>query len=192
MAVSPVSPAPARAATSYDGRRDTDRNAVHLQLSSLLLIGLVTGVISTVAVVVSAVVASQPLPHGGLGGAPPPPPPITPLIISCAFFVVSWVTVAAAVARDQIVHRITEAAALRSDMLNDLHTRLEEVHAEAHRDRESVQMNLLRHLDAFQRDFGEVRETEGYLSAMRAAATQATTNGDVRPLRKVPPPPPDA
>ena len=40
--------------------------------------------------------------------------------------------------------------------------------------------------DTLIREYGETRETEGFLNGMRAA-THAP-NGDVRPLRTVPPP----
>jgi hypothetical protein len=126
-------------------------------MSPMLLIGIIAAVISSAAVVISAIVAAQPggPPPDGGGGPPGPPPGSTiPLIISSAFFVVSWATVAVAVARDELAHR-----------MNELH----------------VWMEQMLH------DYGEQRETEGYLKALRAAAGPPG-NGDVRPLRKVPPP----
>jgi hypothetical protein len=163
---------------------------VHLQASPLLLVGVIGGVISTVAIVISGILASQPFPPpgGGNGGPPPPPPPNTALvvlIIAAAFFVTSWVTVAVAIARDQILQRMAATAASPSEIFIELHAWMEEMRAEAAADRATQMKDLMTQLDAF----ADQRETEGYLNAMRAAAGAPATNSDVRFLRKVPPPP---
>jgi hypothetical protein len=166
------------------------RDSVHLQASPLLLIGVIGGVISTVAVVISGILAAQPPgPGGGIGGPPtgaPPPPPTTAtvaLIISAAFFVISWVTVAAAVARDQLAQKIAAASA-PTEMLMEMQASIQQLRVDAAADRANYMKDLMAHLETF----GEQRETEGYLNAMRAAAGKPATNGDVRFLRQVPPP----
>ena len=174
------SPSPRRSTTG-------DRDTVHLQLSPLLMIGVVAGVISTVAVVVSAIVASQPPgPFHPNGGPPPPAPPLTALLISLGCFVVSWVTVAVAVARDQLGQRIGRAVEARTEHLTDLHAWMESVRVEEANERAAVMAQLTKQLDTISREYGEQRETEGYLNAMRAAAG-LPAKGDIRPLRTVPP-----
>ena len=172
MADSPTrSPLPK--APSPDGR-----DTLHLQASPLLLIGVIGGLVSTVAVVIAGILAGQPPPParpGGLSGTQPPPPPTTALvalIISAAFFVISWVTVAVAVA---LAQRMAAATAARSEIFTELHSWMEQIRVEAATDRASLLTDLTAQLDSF----AEQRETEGYLQAMRAAAAPPATNGDV-------------
>jgi hypothetical protein len=161
---------------------------VHLQASPLLLVGVIGGIISTVAIVISGILASQPIPGPGPGGGNgplPPPPPNTALvvlIISAAFFVTSWATVAVAIARDQILQRQATATS-PSEILTELHVWMDEMRVEAATDRANQMKDLMAQLDTF----ADQHETEGYLNAMRAAGA-TTTNSDVRFLRKVPPP----
>jgi hypothetical protein len=165
----------------------SDRDTVHFQLSPLLMIGVVAAVISTVAVVVSAIVANQP-PPGPFNpqGPPGPPPQSTALLISLGCFVVSWVTVAVAVARDQLAQRIARATEARTAYLTDLHAWMESVRVEEANERAALMAQLTTQLDTLSREYGEQRETEGYLSAMRAAAGPPTKT-DIRPLRRIPP-----
>jgi hypothetical protein len=160
---------------------------VQMRLSPLLLIGTASAVISTVAVVVSAVAASSPLsPPGAVGGgAPPTPAPATglvALIISVGFFVVSWITVAVAVARDQIFQRCADAAHSHSESLIELRDWMEDTYALVGREQAAIDAKL----STLSLEYGEQRETQGYLNAMRAAAG-AVTRAEVRPLRPVRP-----
>ncbi len=141
MAPSPTSPPPA------------GRDLLHVQLSPMLLVGLISAAITTVAVVVTAVLAARVGPPPGFqrGDAPPPPPPeATALLIAIALCVVAWVIAIVAYARDYLVRRLVAAE---------------------------------ERLTALAIDYGEGRETEGYLKGMRAA------NGERRGLRPVPPDP---
>jgi hypothetical protein len=149
------------------------RSTLHLQLSPLLLIGLLVGILSTVALVVSAVIAGEHgagPPPGSQPNPPPPPPPhsMVPLIVSVAVFVVAWVTVAVAAARDHLVRRIVAST------------------AEAARDREAAQTELVARLTTLV-EFGEQRETDAYINGMKAAEKDDGP-GTVRPFRTVPPP----
>ncbi len=158
--------------------RRGDRDHVQFQLSPLLLIGIVAAVISTVAVVISAVSAN----HGGPGPVqgqqlPPPPPTPVALYISLALFVISWVTVAVAVARDQVVMRIASAAAHRDAHLDDLRAILDADHHE-----------LRAQLGPVLLEYGELKHTEGYFTAIRHTAHTPGPNGDIPRLRPVPPP----
>jgi hypothetical protein len=159
---------------------------VHFQLSPLLLIGIVGAVISTVAVIVSAVITSQvgpPPPSGVSGVRPPPPPSMTALIISIGLFVVAWVTVAIAVGRDQLLQKLSAAQA---GMTAEFTARLEAVRDQVTHDRSVSLGRIEEKFDTLMREYGETRETEGFLNGMRAATRPP--NGDVRPLRTVPPP----
>lgn len=178
---------PARLTMSRPAPPPSGRDNVHFQASPLLLIGGIGGAVSTVAVVISGILAAQPggpPPHDGT--QPGPPPNMTAmvaLIISAAFFVISWVTVAVAVARDQLAQRIAAGPA-PTDLLPEVQASIEQLRVDVATDRANEMKDLLGRLDMF----GEQRETEGYLNAMRAAAGAPATNGDVRFLRKLPPP----
>jgi hypothetical protein len=141
----------------------------------MLLTGLIVGILSTVALVWTSVLASPPGPPPGSpqNPAPQPPPPHSAVlvIVSAAFFVVGWVTVAVAVARDHLVQRIGSAA------------------AEAASDRDSARADLLRRLTKLI-EFGEQRETDAYINGFRAAEEEEDTDGpdNVHPIRTVLPP----
>src|SRR5262249_13162794 len=149
------------------------RSTLHLQLSPLLLIGLVAGILSTVALVVTAVIAGDQGagPPPGSQQNPPPPPPhhsMVPLIVSAAVFVVAWVTTAGAAARDHLVRRM---ASIASEAANDL---------------EAAQVELVARLTTLV-EFAEQRETDAYINGMKAAEKDDGP-GTVRPFRTVPPP----
>jgi hypothetical protein len=162
-------------------RTPGDRDTVHFQLSPLLLIGLVSAVISTVAVVIAAVSALQPGqgPPPGAVGRPPPPTEVAPLVLAIGFFVISWVTVAVAVARDQIAQRLSALHDIRSSSLEELRADIDEIRTQT-----TAMAKVEARVVKLVEDYGELRETDGYLDAMRAAAG---TNGEVRSLRTVPP-----
>ena len=155
------------------------RMSVRWQASTLLLCSLVAAAASTAALGIMAVIQTDvgpvgpvgPPPGPGLqpGTRPVPPNSSIPLIITAAVFVVSWIAVAFAFCRDQVLHRVsameasvhvvaTEQQALRADFAT------------------------LRHDIA---EYAEQRETDGFLNGRRAA-TPSASNGEVR-LRRVPP-----
>jgi hypothetical protein len=139
-----------------------ERDAVHFQLSSLTMIGIVAAVISTTAVVIAAISASHGGPPPGQGALPPPPPSTTPILLAVGFFVISWVTVAVAIARDQIVQR-----------MNLMNQAMEEIRTQA-----AAAAGLEARLTALVEEYGERRETDGYIGAMQAAENAS----GVRPL----------
>jgi hypothetical protein len=145
-----------------------ERDTVHFQLSPLTMVGIVAAVISTIAVIIAAITASHTGgPPPGPGAPPPPPPPSsTPLLLAVAFFVTSWVTVAVAIARDQIVQRV----GLLNQALEEVRTQVAEV------------AKLEGRITAVVEEYGEQRETDGYIAAMHAAE-----KGDVRPLGTIRP-----
>jgi hypothetical protein len=148
------------------------RSTLHLQLTPMLLIGLVVGVLSAVALVVtSVIVANQPPPPPvGGQGQPPPHHSDVSVIMSSAVFVVAWVTVAIAVARDHVVRRLEATAASRTEMLTEMNNWIAE------------QLATLR-------EAGDQRETDAYLNGMVAGKQTPPPDGSGgRPLRTVPTP----
>jgi len=156
----------------------TARGALQIQVSKLLLASTVAAIATSVAMIVAAVMIDQgpPPPPPGPGAQPPPLPvgPIVLMIVITGLFVVSWVAVIAVLARDQMLRRMRELdgadgaragtqallAALREDLAG-LETRIAE--------------------------YGEQRETDGYVNGMRVAARAEQPPAGVRPLHRIPP-----
>jgi hypothetical protein len=139
----------------------------------MLLTGLIVGILSTVALVWTSVLASPagPPPGSPQNPAPQPPPPHSEVlvIVSSAFFVVGWVIVAVAVARDFVVRRLADAAAQRTQSLVDMHDQLNE------------QMSTLR-------EISEQIETNVFINGLNARDRKPDGPGGGRPLKTVPPP----
>jgi hypothetical protein len=136
---------------------------LQIHVSKLLLVCTVAGIAATAGLVVAAYMdasrpAPAPRPEGGM--PPPPPPPSEMFMISLALFVLAWLAVLVVLSRDQILHRI---AALR--------------------DGEGAEM-LAERVAVLMREYGEHRETEGYVNGMRTAMAP---DAEVRQLRGVPP-----
>jgi hypothetical protein len=81
-------------------------------------------------------------------------------MISLALFVLAWLAVLVVLSRDQILHRIS---ALRGS--------------------EGAEV-LAERVTALMREYGEHRETEGYVNGMR---TGMAPDAEIRQLRGVPP-----
>jgi hypothetical protein len=156
--------------TSRRQGHDPDQPAPFV-VSTFLLIGLVAAIISSIAVGVSAVLATEQhggpppdVPGGGPGGGGPPPGMSTGEIgvtLAVALFVISWMTVILAITRDQVLRRTANQAETRE--LRDAVQAL----------RDEV------------RQYGEERETDGYLAAMRESGP--SYHSTVRQLRPIPP-----
>jgi hypothetical protein len=138
--------------------------ALQIRVSKLLLICYVAAIAATAGTAVAAYMdATRPPPRGAPGLPPPPPPgPSEALIIAVGLLVLAWLAVLVVLSRDQILHRV---AALRAGE-----------GVEAMEERIATMM----------RDYGEQRETEGYVNGMRAATMQGR-GAEIRPLRGVPP-----
>ncbi|GGQ39877.1 hypothetical protein GCM10010166_03470 [Couchioplanes caeruleus subsp. azureus] len=155
-----------------------------------MLIGaLIVAIASTGALVITAIVGfpERPGPPPGIPGLPPGPPPqvrsMAVLVVLTGIFVLAWLAVLVAVARDQILRRLGAAAEAPAgtEQIKEL---LTEVRAQLAADRESEWQVVLERLA----EYGEQRETDGYLNAMRAAAGDQQSEANVRALRRPPAP----
>jgi len=137
---------------------------LQIHVSKLLLVCSVAAIASTAAMVVAAMMdASRPPPPPEFGGGlRPPPPPSDLLIMSVGLFVLAWLAVLVVLSRDQILYRLAHSQG--ADI-----TAMEE------------------RITTMMREYGEQRETDGYVNGMRTAISQAR-EADVRPLRGLPPP----
>jgi hypothetical protein len=163
--------------------RGSTVGGLHLQISGLLAGCLVGAVVATAALIIAVVVGMSSSPPGpGPNGMPPPPPSMHPaaaFAVVTGLFVLSWVAVAVVFCRDQILQRLeaiedhpgTEHRQVQ-ELLADLRT---ELAADRERDLQVLQERLTQ--------YGEERETDGYLSGMRVAADEAK----VRSIRRTPP-----
>jgi hypothetical protein len=150
---------------SRSAQRESARG-LQIHVSKLLLICSVAAIASTAAAAVATYMdTTRPRPVGGGppgGPPPPPPPPSEAFIISIGFFVLAWLAVLVVLSRDQVLRQV---AALRAgEGLDEMEERI----------------------TTMMREYGEHRETEGYVNGMRTAMTQGP-GADVRPLRGKPP-----
>jgi hypothetical protein len=140
-------------------------------VSVFLLGGLVAAIISSIALGVSVVFASdqlggpspnsQGLPFGGGGPSPGMQTGEVVVIMAVALFVISWMTVIVAIVRDQLLRRTADQAETRE---------LRELVA-------ALRIEI--------RQYGDERETDGYLTAMRESGP--SKHGTARQLRPLPP-----
>jgi hypothetical protein len=157
------SPPAAEEAVESSSGQSAQRQGVHLNVSPLLLSSIVAAAATTVALIVIVALearppaAPPPLPGGGPARIPLPPT-FAPLIVITSLFIVSWLAVLVVLCRDRIIQRLGAAQeAARSDIA-------------------SLRGQLA--------EYGDSRETEGYLYGLRSAQ-------QTRPARLHPLPPPD-
>jgi hypothetical protein len=167
-------------------------NGFHVQISKLLVVAIIAATAATGALVIVTLVAMPgPPPGPGPNGLPPPPPDLRPLAvfpIITGLFVLAWLAVIVVFSRDQILLRIQEAgrgastdpAAARREM-HDLFTALRGELAE---DRERDLHLLEERLASLTSDYGEQRETDGYLHGLRVATAPDDAGADVHSIRR--------
>jgi hypothetical protein len=165
---------------------------VHVHVSKLLVACLVAAVAATAALIVTLAVGmpgTLPPPVPGPNGQPPPPPSLDSLAIFpvvTGLFVLAWLAVVVVFARDHILLRLQEmrdpvdARQQITDMLTDLRTELAA-------DRERQLSALSERLAAMTSEYGEQRETDGYLNGMRVATSDEPAEPNVRSIRRPPP-----
>ena len=162
---------------------------LHLQMSKLLVGCVVFAIAATSALVITTLVAfpEQPGPPPGIEGVRPGPPPnvqgMAVFVIITGLFVLAWLAVLVVVARDQILQRLgaTDGVAPDRDQIRDL---LAEVRRELAADREREWQVMSDKLI----EYGEQRETDGYLSGMRVATGGEPVEANVRSIRRPPNP----
>ena len=160
--------------------------SAHLELSRLLIGCAISAIASTGGLIVVTMIAmTQPdgPPPGGGGprpGGPGIPPHVTDtlaiLIVITGLCVLSWLAVLVVYARDQVLARMRAPGTPAADAVARLRAEIAEDHRAA-----------LAALEERITEFGEQRETDGYLHGVRAT-TLATEGGEVRQIRRVPAP----
>lgn len=127
-----------------------------VQASSLLLCSLVAGAASTVALGIVALIQAN-RPAADLASGQTPPSEIA-LIITAAIFVVSWIAVAFAFCRDQVLYRVTAMQASVATVA-------------------AAQEGVRADFAALRRElaeYAEQRETDGFLHGRRAGLSLGT------------------
>jgi len=160
---------------------------LHLQLSGLLIHCVIVAVAATGALAVTLLFGfpQQPGPPPGIPGTPPGPPPnvraVGTLVVVTGVFVLAWLAVLVVYARDQILRSIPRdgGEALDPERMREL---LDEVRAELAADREREWQAISERLT----EYGEQRETDGYLSGMRVATGTQPMEANVRSIRRPP------
>jgi hypothetical protein len=167
----------------------TERSAAsgfHMQISKLLIICVIAATAATSALVIELLVGMPEMAPGpGPDGVPPRPPELRPLAVLTVvtgLFVLAWLAVLVVFARDQVLARIRELSPPGGDQ-QQLSELLGKLRTELAADRERD----LRVLDERITDYGERRETDGYLHGMRAATAEPTVEANVRSFRRPPP-----
>ena len=160
--------------------RDERPGRSHVPMSQQFITALVVAVAATLALVgIVLVQANQrpgPPPGAGGGGSQPPPPPNDILvIIAAAVFVLAWTAVMLTYNRDLISHRMS---AIESSV-----GRLRTQVADDHR----AELTALgERLVSLTEEFGERRETDGYVHGLRQGGRPQPASPP-RALHPVPP-----
>lgn len=164
---------------------------LHLQLSTLLLGSLVAAVAATGALIITVAVGMPPghPPPSGAGGMPPPPP-LTSLAVFpvvTGLFVLAWLAVIVAFSRDQILRRIEQLHSGPTADGRQLDQLISELRAQLAADRESELQVLEKRIAELTEEYGEQRETDGYLNGMRVATGSESPPAKVHAIRRTPP-----
>ena len=167
----------------------------HIQLSKLLVVLFVAAIAATGALVVTLLTGLTDPPIGsGPNGMPPPPPDMRSVEIFpvvTGMFVLAWLAVLVVFARDQILLRLRQqqnatgpGGGVSREELTGL---LAELRSELATDRARDVAALSERLAELTGEYGERRETDGYLSGMRMATADDPSPPNVRSLRRTPP-----
>ena len=176
-------------------RARTDHGSIvgglHLQLSKLLLGALVAAVAATGALIITMLVGLPPAhPPPGPGGLPPPPPNLTSLAVFpvvTGLFVLAWLAVVVAFSRDQILRRLEQLQDGPAADQRQLDQLITELRAQLAADRERELRVLQERITELTEEYGEQRETDGYLNGMRVATGEAPAPAKVHSIRRNPP-----
>ncbi len=164
---------------------------LHLQLSKLLLGSLTAAVAATGALIITVIVGLPPgHPPPPPPGSMPPPPPLTSLAVFpviTGLFVLAWLAVVVAFSRDQILRRIEQLRDAPAPDGRQFDQVLAELRAQLAADRERELHVLEERIAELTEEYGEQRETDGYLSAMRVATGEETVPANVHSIHRTPP-----
>lgn len=162
-------------------------------MSKLLMVTFVAAVAATGALIVTVLLD---MPSGTIppppppGSLPPPPPNMQPLAvfpIVTGFFVLSWLAVLVVFARDQVLRQLRQQHDASTVSREELAGLLADLRAELAGDRERELETLSARFAELTAEFGEQRETDGYLNGMRAATVGDQPEANVRSIRRTPP-----
>ncbi|MFI7547592.1 hypothetical protein [Actinoplanes sp. NPDC049599] len=163
---------------------------LHLQVSKLLLGALIAAVAATGALIITVVAGLPPAhPPPPAPGTMPPPPPLTSLAVFpvvTGLFVLAWLAVVVAFSRDQILRRIEQLRAPAADQ-RQLDQLIVELRAQLAVDRERELQVLEERIAELTEEYGEQRETDGYLNGMRVATGEGPVEANVHSIRRTPP-----
>ena len=167
-------------------------SGLHFHVSKLLVVAGVAAVAATSALIVSVLFGTPPPapPPPGPNGMPPPPPSLQSLIvfpIVTGLFVLAWLAVLVVFCRDQILARIQAAQPGPGPDRQEIIQLFATLRQELATDRERELRELGERFAALTSEYGEQRETDGYLSGMRVATNAGPVEGTVRPIRRTPP-----
>jgi len=185
----------ARKLTSLGAMTERPPGGLQLQISKLLVFLLVVAIAATGALLImvfTGLTDGGPPAGSGPNGMPPPPPDLRSMEIIpvvTGLFVLSWLAALVVFVRDQVLLRlrqqqpITGAGGVSREELTGLLADLrQELNADRARDNEALSARLAE----LTGEYGEQRETDGYLSGMRMATTGDPSTGNVRSLRRPP------
>ncbi|GAA2641601.1 hypothetical protein [Paractinoplanes durhamensis] len=169
-------------------------SGLHLQISKLLVVAVIVATAATGALIVMLFTAMPPgnPPPPPVGMAPPPPSlrPLAFFSVVTGFFVLSWLSVLVVFARDQVLRQMRRHQPPPSPgggLSGELGGMLAGLRAEIAADRERDLAALGERLAEMTTEFGERRETDGYLNGMRTATAPESPEANVRALRRTPP-----
>jgi hypothetical protein len=164
---------------------------LHIQMSKLLLIALVAATAATGALIITIAVGipHPPPPPPGPNGMPPPPPNLSGLAavsIVTGLFVLSWLAVLVVFSRDQILERLREVRHEPAPV-HELDDMFAEFRSQLAADRDRERQLLEERITELTTEYGEQRETDGYLNGLRVATTEEPAS-KVSSIRRVPRP----
>jgi hypothetical protein len=172
--------------TNLDTMSDRAVGGLHVHISKLLMGCMVAAIAATAALIITLAVGMPGAPPApGPNGLPPPPPSFKPLaifVVITGLFVLAWLAVIIVYVRDQVLQQVQEVHD-PSELRRQVQDLLSGLRAELAADRQSELQVLNEHIA----EFGEQRETDGYLNGMRVAAADEPVEPKVRSIRRPPP-----
>jgi hypothetical protein len=177
--------------------RDSTMGGLHLEASRLRIFCLVVAIAATGALIITLAVGMPGQVRGpGPNGMPPPPPDLRPLAnitIVTGLFVLAWLAALVVYCRDQIMQRLGEMEDRSTTEPEPATQRIAELftglRAELAADRERELTELSEQIAAMTSEYGEQRETDGYLNGMRVAtAGNQPPEQKLRAVRRTSPP----
>ena len=157
------------------------------------MVAFIAAAAATGALIITVLVEMPPsMVPPGPDGRPPPPPNLQAVAVFpvvTGFFVLAWLAVVVVFSRDQILrhlrqHQEPPPSGVNRDELSAL---LADLRARIAADREQDLRALGDRVAEMTGEYGERRETDGYLSGMRTATVNDPPEANVRSFRRTPP-----